>query len=768
MLGQTGVLLLCTAAIIAGAVGDAGASRAGAAATVRQLAAAGDWPPDRLRPVLDELDQETRRFVAMHPNATAQRVGDELIPTLASIQDGLTARLDGMRNEVLERDGDLEGLLASRAYRDRETLQLTALYHLSWARYQQAQTMPAGSSARRTLLRHAVRGFTEFVYVNEVSQVYGDCLYGRGLAFYALGQTQNARADLQAVIDLGSKHASYARARAALSAVRSGKPVTAPAAPDPTATQLARLKALLEAHSAIPADADNLDAPAREKRARAQDEALTLARSLATRNESTAARVEALVQDTAPPAGAFTHVVRGEIASDRDDSTAARDEYAAAMAAADLDAQRLHPRSSFGLAVAHYQLGEYTAAAAAFAEFANAHPDAADTAGALYFRFKAIEAGRSADGSDGPEEYLEAARTYVARFPDGAHAAELRYRAAEVQQSQGKCPEALTTLAAGPGTGTDAWSLWGRFLALQCQADRTRAAWRAGAADVDALYGTTIESARTLAVDAARGDGDGDAGGMDVAPLGAQASLLGALVAAAAPTPRPGDVLGLVDEFETRYPESPELFGDAIAVRAVAHLHAGDIDDASADVDRLGTLKSAEADAHLRHVGSAVIRESNSGDAARRKTLLPVARHVYEQLVARGTRGSGPPDAADVAMLAEIALEQDDIDAAAQAYGRLLEIDPDSLEGRRGLAKTSETQGKHGAALTHWRQLIEQTAPGDTLWFEATIHAAQMQDALGQSTDACTTLTEATRQATFPTTGDLGTVYTAVHQRVCR
>jgi cytochrome c-type biogenesis protein CcmH/NrfG len=119
-------------------------------------------------------------------------------------------------------------------------------------------------------------------------------------------------------------------------------------------------------------------------------------------------------------------------------------------------------------------------------------------------------------------------------------------------------------------------------------------------------------------------------------------------------------------------------------------------------------------------------------------------------------------------MLAEIALEQDDIDAAAQAYGRLLEIDPDSLEGRRGLAKTSETQGKHGAALTHWRQLIEQTAPGDTLWFEATIHAAQMQDALGQSTDACTTLTEATRQATFPTTGDLGTVYTAVHQRVCR
>jgi len=767
MLGKTGVLLLCTAMLIACAGRDAGASRAGAAATVRQLAAGGDWPPDRLRPVLDELDQETRRFVAMSPNASAQRVGDELVPALASIYDGLTARLDGMRNEVLERDGDLEALLASRAYRDRETLQLTALYHLSWARYQQALTMSSGSNTRRTLLRQAVRGFTEFVYVNEVSQVYGDCLYGRGLAFYALGQNQNAAADLQAVINLGSKHPSHTRARAALSAVRSGKPIRAPAAPDPTATQLATLKTLLGAHGAVPANADSLDAAALEKRAKAQDEALTLARTLATRDDSTAKRVETLVADTASPAGTFVHVLRGEIASDRDDTAAARDEYAAAMAAGDLDAERLHARASFGLAVARYQLGEYAAAAAAFAEFASTHPDADDAAGAFYFRFKAIEAARNAGGDGTPEEYMDAARTYLTRFPDGAHAPELRYRVAEVQQNQGECAQALTTLAAGKGTGTDTWSLWGRFLGLQCQADRTRAAWRAGDADGDTLYGATIANARTLAADVARAGGDGGEE-TDVAPFGAQASLLGALLAAAAPSPRPDDILALLDGFESRYPRSAELFGDAIAIRAVAHMLGGDIDGASADVDRLGMLKSADADPHLRHVGNAVIREANRSGGARRKALLPVARQVYEQLTAGGSNGSGPPDAADVTMLAEIALELDDIDAAAQAYGRLLAIDPDSLEGRRGLAKINETQGQRDAALAQWRQLIEQTAPGDMLWFEATIHAAQMQDALGRSTDACTTLTEAARQATVPTTGDLATLYTEMQQRVCR
>jgi len=133
-----------------------------------------------------------------------------------------------MREEVLERDGDLKELMATRAYRERETLALTALYHLSWARYQMSQLVPANAPTREQLLRSAVDGFTEFVYVNEIPEIYGDCLYGRALAFHALGETRKATEDLQEVLDLGPSNRAYSRARSTLEALRRGKPTEPP------------------------------------------------------------------------------------------------------------------------------------------------------------------------------------------------------------------------------------------------------------------------------------------------------------------------------------------------------------------------------------------------------------------------------------------------------------------------------------------------------------------------------------------------------------
>jgi tetratricopeptide (TPR) repeat protein len=770
LVGKAGVLLSCAAAVLALAREPretlAAEGLANAASTVRELASGGDWPPARVRPVLDVLDRETRRFVAMSPGADAARLGDDLIPVLSAVYDGLTARLDGMRNDVLERDGDLEGLLAAPAYRERETIALTALYHLSWARYQQSQTLPPASSTRRALLQQAVRGFTEFVYVNEIPQVYGDCLYGRALAFHALGQTQNATADLQAVVNLGPKHPSYARARAALDAVRSGKPIKAPAPPDPTASQLERLKTLLAAHGGAPAGS-KLDAAALEKRAAAQNEALALARALAARGAGNAERVEGLVRETAKPEGAFVHVLRAEIARDRGDDGAARDRYAAAAAAADVDAARYHARASFGAAVATYRIGDYAEAAQAFADFTAAHPDVENTAAALYFRFKAIEAGRTgADAGGNPpagaadDVYLDALRAYLERYPEGEHAPELRYRLAEFHHGHDDCTRALEAVATT--TGTDVWSLWGRFVALQCQADRTRAAWRAGAADADALYRGTITSAGELATAA-----DG-ADAADAKLLGARASLLGALVAVAAPQVRPDDAIALVGTFETRYPASPELFGDAIAVLAQARTLRGDIDGATADVDRLAALKDTDTGAHLRHVGQAAVGEADRADAERRPKLLSLARHVYRRLTAPGSNGTEVAEEADMAMLAQVSLQLGDLDAAAEAYGRLLKIEPDSLEGLRGLARTAEAGGRHAEAGAHWRRLLDHTSPGDTLWFEATIHAAHMDELQGNADQACAALRKAKAQAQFPASGELGTAHVELEQRVCR
>src|SRR5207247_491922 len=80
-------------------------------------------------------------------------------------QGGLQARLDRMRDEVIERDGDLEELFRSPRFRDPEVMSLVAAYHLAWVRYQGAQLV-GDAAKKRGLLQKAGEGCSQFVLEN--------------------------------------------------------------------------------------------------------------------------------------------------------------------------------------------------------------------------------------------------------------------------------------------------------------------------------------------------------------------------------------------------------------------------------------------------------------------------------------------------------------------------------------------------------------------------------------------------------------------------
>jgi tetratricopeptide (TPR) repeat protein len=760
-LGCAALLLQLLPGPEAGATDLASARRA-----VERLRRDGTWRAADVRPVLGPLEDATRRFVAMSRGNAAIRLGDELVPILADLHAGLAAHIEAMRQAVIERDDDVETLLRSAAYRERETLALTALYYLSWARYQQANLLPGSAPGRRELLRKAVRGFTEFVYVNEIPALYGDCLYGRALAFHALGETGNAKADLQAIVELGSRNPAYGRARAALDAIARGRSLGAPTQPvDRTTAGLEQLKKLLASHAA-PAGTSG------SQRRTAQHEALELARTLAAGGSSNAKRVDAVIEQAGgKQSGAFLDFLRGELASDRGEHERAIALYVRAAEATDADAEHYRSRARFAAAAARYRAARYDEAAAAFAAFAAGHPDAAEAEAALYFRFKALEAQRAATPAAGGADasYLVALGEYLERFPSGPNAPEIRYRLAEGRHASGDCDGALR--AAGEPAGAGAWEQWARFIVVQCRAAAARAGWHAGA-DAEGDY--------TAARDAARAIRDAAIASEDAAilDLGARASLLAALLAASAPTPRPADTMDFVTDFERQFPDAGDLLGDAIALRIVARARLGSADARAGGTDiaalaDMAALDDPEAGADsLRGVGTALVAEADRTTGERRRAFLALAQSVYQALASQpaartgnGGRPAGTVRTADLAILGQIGLELGDPGAAAAAYEALLAADPGSLEALRGIALTTEQQGENAEALRRWQAVMARANPGDTLWYEGVLHTARIEHARGRTAAACAVLRNARAQVTATPVPE---EHTRLEQQYCR
>src|SRR5439155_625063 len=77
------------------------------------------------RAALAQLEQRSRTFYGLLERGERERAAAAwpgLEADLARFRDGLQARLDRMRDEVIERDGDLEELYRSPRWRDPEVL----------------------------------------------------------------------------------------------------------------------------------------------------------------------------------------------------------------------------------------------------------------------------------------------------------------------------------------------------------------------------------------------------------------------------------------------------------------------------------------------------------------------------------------------------------------------------------------------------------------------------------------------------------------------
>jgi tetratricopeptide (TPR) repeat protein len=658
---------------------------------------------------LSVLEEKSKAFYRLLDRGERERAAAEwpsLEKALSSTADGLQAQLDRMQDEITEADGDLDALYKSPRWRDTQIASLVVTYHLAWVRYQGAQLV--GDKARRQqLLKQAAEGFSQFLILNEVPEIYAESLYGRGLAYLDLGDVAKASEDLEAA---AKDPRTAAKAKVALAELRrrggGGGPDAKAPAPDDPEVLVARLGDLIGRAAAGDAGAEK--------------EASALARGLAARGGTWPARVQSVVVDKlggGSPEGVHSSwglLLLAQLAVDRNRCGDVAALTSASAAVNDAGHARNRPELLYLDAACRLNAGQQRAAADAFAALLKEYPDAPRAREAAYYRFRALDVARASDRALDPE-FAQSLDLYLSRWGKAEGAGEAHFLRAELARQRGDCTAAATEYAqvtSGP------YAARARLGALECRA--------AGVAKAS-------PEARRALLDDLRAYVRSTPAKGDDAPQVARAALMGALVAAASTPPDHAAVVELTGGFEQRYPDAKSLYPRVREARLRARIGLGQVNEARADLEAY--LAEPDPDGERRKtlatIGRELATQAERAGPEQGAAAATAAREVYRALL---RDGGGPGDRI---VLADLELRAGDAKAARALYEQALAAEPSSAEALRGAARAAAVAGDGAAALDYWKRVVEGSTTGGTAWYEARLAQVTLLAGEGHRSEAC-------------------------------
>lgn len=684
------------------------------------------------------LEQRSRGFYGLLEKGQRDQAAaqwPQLERDLVAAGEQIRAERDRLQAD-LEGD-DEEGPGAGRDPRLRQyDVNLLILdYHLAWVRYQAADLVEEAGK-KGALLDNAVEGFSKFVEMKGVPEVYAESLYGRGLAYMELRNWKNAREDFRAAAKLPK---TKQRAEAALAEVdrrETGKPL-APVEPvDPDKALLDKLTSGLPKAGADPATEKDITA---------------LARGLAARGGEWPGKVQGLVTKTlgdgtvAGTRSSYGLYLLGQLALDRNACGDLAPLVAAGAGVKDAGRAQWRSELLFFQGGCLLNAGKAVDAAAVFAELVRDFPEAPRASEAAYLRVRALDVARAKDPAHGAA-FEEALVTYVTRYPKADGAAEAQWMLGDLYRTRGDCEKAAMALGkvpAGP------YAARARLAALEC---RTKAlSSKTTAAERAAL----VKDLRTF-VETTPAKGADEA-------LVARAALMGALVAVGTTPPDRETIIALLTDFEKKYPGSKDLSPTALQTRLEARVAQGQLAAAEPDLEAwLAAKPDGDRTKTLSRLGRDLAGQATRTEGAERDRSRAMARKVFDVLVREG--GS----AADRIQLADLQLSAGDAPAARKLYDELLAQDAKSGEALRGAARAAAAMGETDAALGYWRRVVDGSEPGGTAWYEARIEQVTLLKNSGRKSDACSVLRSSRGQSKTAGGDALSKRLAAMEPEVCR
>ena len=656
---------------------------------------------------LGELERRAKGFYDLLERGQKEQAAaifPDLEQALASTHQQLQDRLDRMRDEVMERDGDVEGLYRESRWREPEIASLVITYHLAWVRYQGAQ-LTTDVKRKNALLDKAVEGFSQFLVVNEVPEVYAESQYGRGLAFLDLGNLAQAREDLEAAARDGRTASKARAALAELERRQTGK--KAPPVDEPEAL-LARMT------DALPKAATD---------ATLEKDTTALARGLAARGGDWPRRVDAAIAaklGSGTPASvtsSYGLLLLGQLAIDRGRCAEVAPLAEAGADVRDASRARHRPELLFLDGGCRLNAGKSREAAEVFAKLLQEFPDGPRARDAAYYRYRALDVARANDAALAPA-YEEALTAFMTRFPKDEASGEAHYLLGERRRAQGDCAKADVEYAR---VTSGAYAGRARLGSLECAVG---ALVKAGKAATPEMRATLVARLRAFVRDV-------PAKGPDEQAV-ARAALMGGLVAADAEPSDAKTVVEFLDRYESRFPAQKEWHATAVQRRLAARVALGEFGEAERDLDAF-VARTSGPDRHrtLDDLGRTLQRQLDGGDEARRASALALARKVYAALVADGG------ETADRIALAGLEVRAGNPAEARRLYDEVLAKDASSAEAMRGAARAAAALGDRPGALARWKQVVETSPTGGTAWYEARLEQVKLFLATGDKGQAC-------------------------------
>lgn len=683
-----------------------------------------------------QLEARAKAFYEQLERGQRDRAASEfagLEKDLSAASQQIEDQQDKLRDQVVESEGELEQLFESDRWRQLEIQSLIVSYHLAWVRYQGAQFLPDGPK-KKGLLQKAVDGFSAFTDIAGVPEISSESLYGRGLAYMDLGDWGKATTDLE---EAAKEARTATRARSALAEVArrksGGKAPEAPPqpAPDDPETLFGQLGDRLPK---VPGDAA------------AEKDAATLARGLAARGAAWPDRIQTLVAEKLGNRTSYGLWLQAQLAIDRNRCGDVAPLAAASANVEDGGRAKYRPEILFMEAGCKLNGGKPQEAAELFGALAKEYPNGDRAREAAYYRVRALDMVRAANASATPA-FEEALTSYLQRFGKSDGAAEAHWLLGDLYRTRGDCAKAATELNQVPQGSP--FSARARLAALECRVNalgpKTPNADRAQlVADLDAFVKAT------------------PAKGGDEA-LVARAALMGALAAAGTTPPAHETTLGLLADFEKRYPSQKELLPKAVEARLAAKVALGQLADATADLDAyLAAGGGTERSKTLARLGRDLAARTERGEPAEKAQALALARKVYAAILQSGGA------AADRITLADLELRGGDAATARRLYEEVLKAEPNSAEALRGAARAAAAAGDTDAALAYWRRVIDGSPTGATAWYEARVAQVTLLKDTNRKVEACQILRSSRGRATSAGGDQIAKRLQAMEPEVCR
>jgi len=660
--------------------------------------------------------------------------------------------LDRASQDVSGRDGDMDAMAESPAYKEHQGLAAQALYYLNWLRYRGALLYPAAK--RKELLEKAAAGFGEFATAKSDNPIVAESRLGRGLAYLELDHVDWAIADFEAVAQMKGASAervrkaqlalaeSYVKVGRSADALRASKAALDGASPsDQPRAQYTRARALLMAAASSPGQKSAYQGEASSLLAQLQSSggpwgtrAAQVVRNGLDNPKNWASGVQK-VKDVPPPPSDWD-VTKSLVASGKFKDAIPKLEQI--LASTDEGAKKNQGEARYLLGLSKYRTGDLSGAITVFDQVvAEKTGSYRDDAG--YLRFKASESRYTADPSaTNQPAYEQALVAFLKEFPKHKANAEARFRLGELRQREEKYPEAEAEFA--QVKGDPPFEIRAAFATAQVIVKRLEQTPENGKPDpaLMARAQTALDAfwAQVKAQDAKDS-------AVPLTDMNGQAAVMGAYLAALSDKPDYERALVLLDGFEEKYPKLAGQRAQVVKLRLLALSRLGNLEGAAVEAARpeVAGLEPTYLDDLATRFLTTAARQQASGNSAAAAAGKRAALLLSEKALSGPSAGTLSPVVRRRLQSTAASLHEEakELGPALSLYQAVLKDSADVVSARAGAARVLEAQGKLAEARALWDEILT-APPGKPGFLESHYQSARLSIALGDQARACTVL----------------------------